>query len=84
VASSEERVWKFLKRPLEKRSALEVAKSLSSPQPRTASLTPGRSLVALAAINKRWDLNPHSPDDLAQAYHALARGGEAGEQGDNG
>jgi hypothetical protein len=84
VASNEERFGKFLKRPLKKRSALEVRKSLSSPQPRTASLFPRRSLIWLAAINKRWDLNPHSPDDLAQAYHALARGGEAGEQGDNG
>jgi hypothetical protein len=84
VASSEERVGKFLKRPLEKRSALEVGKSLSSPQPRSASLIPRRSLIGLAAIDKRWDLDPHSEDDLARAYQKLARQRKAGEQRDNG
>lgn len=60
VASSEERVGKFLKRLLEHRSALEVAQSLSSPQPQSAPRIPGGSSVSLSAINKRWDLVPHS------------------------
>jgi len=62
VASSEERVGKFLKRLLENRSALEVAQSLSSSPPKHASRIPGGGSVSLSAINKRWDLIPHSEE----------------------
>lgn len=56
VASSEERVGKFLKRILEHKSALEVAQSLSGPSPVHASSIPGGSSVSLSAVNKRWEL----------------------------
>jgi hydroxymethylglutaryl-CoA reductase (NADPH) len=60
LATSEDRIGKFLKRLLERRSALEVAQSLSSPEPEHASRIPGGSLVSLSAVNKRWALIPHS------------------------
>ena len=53
MASSEERVAKFLKRLLEHRSALEVAQSLSAPFPQHAPRIPGGSSVSLSAINKQ-------------------------------
>jgi hydroxymethylglutaryl-CoA reductase (NADPH) len=62
VASSEERVAKFLKRLLEHRTALEVAQSLSAPSPQHASRIPGGSSVSLSAMNKRWDMIPHSAE----------------------
>jgi hydroxymethylglutaryl-CoA reductase (NADPH) len=60
VATSEDRIGKFLKRLLERRSALEVAQSLSSPEPEHASRIPGGSSISLSAVNKRWGLIPHS------------------------
>lgn len=62
VASSEERVGRFLKRLLEHRTALEVAQSLSSPAAQHPPRIPGGSSVSLAAINKRWELLPHSEE----------------------
>ena len=62
VASNEDRVAKFLKRLLENRSALEVAQSLSGPSPPHVPRIPGGSSVSLSAINKRWDLIPHSAE----------------------
>jgi hydroxymethylglutaryl-CoA reductase (NADPH) len=62
VASSEERVGKFLKRLLERRSALEVAQSLSSRETVRAPRIPGGSSVSLSAINKRWELVRHSEE----------------------
>jgi len=56
VASSEERVGKFLKRLLEHRSALEVAESLSSNASELSSRIPGGSSVAISAVNRRWEL----------------------------
>jgi hypothetical protein len=75
VASSEERVAKFLKRPLEHRSALEVAQSLSAPSPQHAPRIPGGSSVSLSATNKRWDMIPHSAEgrrDLRRGNHIAA------------
>jgi hydroxymethylglutaryl-CoA reductase (NADPH) len=62
VASSEERVGKFLKRLLENKSALEVAQSLSSPKPPAPPRISGGGSVSLSAINKRWDQLPHSEE----------------------
>ena len=62
MASSEDRIGKFLKRLLERRSALEVAQSLSNPEPEHASRIPGGSLVSFSAVNKRWRLIPHSEE----------------------
>lgn len=62
MASSEDRIAKFLKRLLKHKSALEVAQSLSGPSPEHVQRVPGGSSVSLSAINKRWDLIPHSED----------------------
>jgi hydroxymethylglutaryl-CoA reductase (NADPH) len=66
VASSEERVGKFLKRLLERKSALGVAQSLSSPAPEESPRIPGGSSVSLSAVNKRWELIAHS-DEMRRA-----------------
>lgn len=62
MATSEERVGKFLKRLLQQRSALEVAQSLSNPQTEQARRIPGGSSVSPAAIHRRWDLVPHAQE----------------------
>ena len=62
MASNEERVTRFLKRLLQRRSALEVAQSLSSQSPSAPPRIPGGSSVSLSAIHKRWDLLPHSDE----------------------
>lgn len=58
MASSEERVGKFLKRLLQHRSALEVAESLSSAESERPARIPGGSSVAISAVNRRWELLP--------------------------
>jgi hydroxymethylglutaryl-CoA reductase (NADPH) len=60
VATSEERIGKFLKRLLEHRSALEVAQSLSSLSAERAARVPGGASLSVAAINKRWELVRHA------------------------
>jgi hydroxymethylglutaryl-CoA reductase (NADPH) len=62
VASSEERVGKFLKRLLERKSVLGVAQSLSSPGPEQSPRIPGGSSVSLSAVNKRWELIARSEE----------------------
>jgi hydroxymethylglutaryl-CoA reductase (NADPH) len=56
VASSEERVGKFLKRLLEHRSALEVAESLTGGPCELSPRVPGGSSATLSAVNRRWEL----------------------------
>ncbi len=58
MASNEERVGKFLKRLLERRSALEVAQSLSPTDVPAPPRIPGGASVDLSVVNKRWELFP--------------------------
>ena len=62
MATSEDRIGKFLKRLLERRSALEIAQSLTIPEPPHVSRIPGGSSISLSAVNKRWGLIPHSEE----------------------
>jgi hydroxymethylglutaryl-CoA reductase (NADPH) len=62
VASNEERIGKFLKRLLERRSALDVAQSLSAQQPAAPARIPGGGSVALSAVEKRWSLFANSDE----------------------
>ena len=62
VVSSEERVGKFLKYLLERKSALGVPQSLSSPAPEESARIPGGSPVSFSTVNKRWQLIPHSEE----------------------
>lgn len=74
MASSEERVRKFLKRLLEHRSALEVAESLSKTACESAPRVPGGSSVALSAVNRRWGLVQCAPDVRQALLPELAEG----------
>lgn len=56
MASSEERVGKFLKRLLEKKSALDVANSLAAQSSSARPRIPGGSSVEPSAVLKRWEL----------------------------
>jgi hydroxymethylglutaryl-CoA reductase (NADPH) len=56
LASNEERVSRFLRRLLERRSALEVATSLTEQRGSAAQRIPGGASVELAAVEKRWKL----------------------------
>jgi hydroxymethylglutaryl-CoA reductase (NADPH) len=60
VAITEERAARFLKRLSERRSALEVAKSLSAKSAPAPPRMPGGGSVEISAVNKRWDLLPAS------------------------
>ena len=60
MASSEERVGKFLKRLLEKKSALDVANSLAAQSSSARHRVPGGSSVEPSAVLKRWELLPYS------------------------
>ncbi|HKM66978.1 MAG TPA: hypothetical protein VJX70_07425 [Candidatus Acidoferrum sp.] len=62
MASSEERVGKFLERLLERKSALGMAQSLSSPASEESPRIPGGSSVSLSTVNKRWELVPDSEE----------------------
>lgn len=66
MASNEERVGKFLKRLLERRSALEVAQSLSATDIPAPPRMPGGASVDLSVVNKRWELFSNR-DDLRRA-----------------
>ncbi len=66
MASNEERVGKFLKRLLERRSALEVAQSLSASDIPAPPHIPGGASVDLSVVNKRWELFPKH-DQLRRA-----------------
>jgi len=73
VASSEERVGKFLKRLFENKPALEVGQSLSSPKLQAPPLA--REISLTSAI---------SSNDFARAHQKLARGGTDEAQVDHG
>ncbi len=67
MASNEERINKFLRRLLQKKSALELAKSLvPEDQPQPARI-PGGASISAAAIERRWQLLKAS----AESRHAL-------------
>ena len=59
MASHEERVGKFLKRLLERRSALEVVQSLSASDVPAPPRIPGGASVEPSVVNQRWELFPN-------------------------
>lgn len=66
MASTEERVGKFLRRLLQNKSALEIAQSLvGEPKPLPPRI-PGASSTSPIAIEKRWQLL-----NLPEARHEL-------------
>lgn len=73
MASSEQRVGKFLQRLLEHRSALEVAQSLTLSPAQQAARVPGGSSVSLSAINRRWELLRHSEEGRRALFPEGAR-----------
>lgn len=56
MAITEERAARLLKRLSERKSALEVAKSLSAKSAPAPPRMPGGGSVELSAVNKRWDI----------------------------
>jgi hydroxymethylglutaryl-CoA reductase (NADPH) len=56
MASSEERIGKFLRRLLQERSALEIAQSLVGEDKPIPPKVPGASSVSDLAVNRRWAL----------------------------
>lgn len=62
MAITEERAARLLKRLSERKSALEVAQSLSAKSTPAPPRMPGGGSVELSAINKRWDLLPFSDE----------------------
>lgn len=75
VASSEERIGKFLKRLLERKSVLDLAQSLSGQPLDLPPRIPGGGSVSPSAVNRRWSLFPHSD----ACRHALLPEGVEGE-----
>jgi hydroxymethylglutaryl-CoA reductase (NADPH) len=62
VAITEERAARLLKRLSERKSALEVAQSLSAKSAPAPPRMPGGGSVELSAVDKRWDLLPVSDE----------------------
>lgn len=56
MASTEERIGKFLRRLLQQRSALEIAQSLVGEERPIPPKVPGASSVSKLAIERRWQL----------------------------
>jgi hydroxymethylglutaryl-CoA reductase (NADPH) len=56
MASNEDRVGKFLRRLLQRRSALEIAQTLARVDRPAAARVPGGSSVSTASLEERWKL----------------------------
>jgi len=68
MASSEERVGKFLRRLLQRRSALEIAETLALDEKPVPARVPGGSSVSAAAVEQRWKLVNVSAESRAALY----------------
>jgi hydroxymethylglutaryl-CoA reductase (NADPH) len=73
MASSEERVGRFLRRILERRSALEIAKSLSREDKPAPPRVPGGASNSAASVKRRWKLID-IPEASRNALHDPAQG----------
>ena len=68
MASNEDRIGKFLKRLLEKRSALEIVGSLARDQRPVPPRIPGGSSVSKEAVARRWELLQASQSSKLALY----------------